>query len=54
MASCTNTPAMDLFYQNQGDCPSGYTLTNKQDPKSNLGQKSCLLVKSWDATVIEL
>lgn len=54
MSSCTSNPAMDLFYQNQADCPSGYTLTNKLDPRSNLGQKSCLLVKSWDSTVIDI
>jgi tetrahydromethanopterin S-methyltransferase subunit B len=51
MASCP-TPALDLFYQNQADCPAGYTVTGNTAPKANLQAKSCLIVKSWDANSV--
>lgn len=50
MASCPS-PAMDNFCQTQDVCPSGYTLISNQNPKANLGSKSCLIIKSWDQTV---
>jgi hypothetical protein len=51
MSQC-GSPAMDLWFQNNTNCPSGYTETPNSNPKANLGSKSCLIIKNWDSTSV--